>query len=149
MIRLQFVAQRSVSTAVIQFLSHGWCSHVDTILDDGGLLGARLNGGVSIQPPDYEVWSRKVIVDLPCSLKIEVAYYSFVMSQVGKPYDVTADIAFALNRNWREEDSWMCSELVSFGLERSKFFPYQLAAPTSGISPASLFLTLSAIVPVA
>jgi hypothetical protein len=37
----------------------GWCSHVDSVMDDDRLLGARLDGGLQIRSPNYEKWSRR------------------------------------------------------------------------------------------
>ena len=35
-------------------------------------------------------------------------------SQVGKEYDWTALFGILLRRNWQEDDSWFCSELVAW-----------------------------------
>lgn len=35
-------------------------------------------------------------------------------SQIGKPYDKTAILGFVANRDWQEDDSWFCSELIAW-----------------------------------
>lgn len=35
-----------------------------------------------------------------------------------KPYDLSAIACFALHRDWQEQDSWFCSELVAGCLEQ-------------------------------
>lgn len=40
-IKLQFVREKDLSSQVIAWFSAGHVSHVDTVLDDGRLLGAR------------------------------------------------------------------------------------------------------------
>ena len=35
-------------------------------------------------------------------------------SQIGKPYDWTALWSFVIRRDWQEDDSWFCSELVAW-----------------------------------
>ena len=67
------------------------------------------------------------------------------MAQVGKPYDETAILAFALNRDWRETDAWFCSELAAAALEAAGVFPYKLAASENKITPEDLFLAVSVI----
>ena len=37
----------------------------------------------------------------------------FLEAQVGKPYDWTAIVGMLLRRDWQEDDSWFCSELVA------------------------------------
>ena len=68
-------------------------------------------------------------------------------SQIGKPYDGEAILAFVAGRNWQDPEAWFCSELVAAGLEDSSIV-LPLAAPTAKITPADLILILSAIVPV-
>ena len=41
-------------------------------------------------------------------------------TQVGKPYDKLAIVAFAVNRDWRSPDAWFCDELVAAGLEHAQ-----------------------------
>jgi hypothetical protein len=89
-------------------------------MDDGGLLGARLDGGVQIRPPNYEKSScvERVVISVPyCK---ERAYWDFLKAQIGKPYDKLAIVSFAVNRNWRETDAWFCNELVAVGLEQAE-----------------------------
>lgn len=148
MIRLQFVADAGLVSAAISYVTHGWCSHVDTVLPDGSLLGARFSGGVAIRPPDYKSFSRRATVELACDGGVAREYHDFLRWQVGKPYDLTADVAFLTGRDWREDDSWMCSELVSAALERAGFFPHQLCSPANKITPADLLLVVSAFAPV-
>jgi hypothetical protein len=57
-ITLQFVTSRDPESWAIRTFQRGWCSHVDSVMDDGRLLGARSDGGVQIRPPNYEKFSR-------------------------------------------------------------------------------------------
>jgi uncharacterized protein YycO len=41
------------------------------------------------------------------------------LKQEGKRYDWTAILGLATNRNWREDDSWFCSELVAYSFEQA------------------------------
>ena len=72
------------------------------------------------------------------------AFYAFLKTQIGKPYDHSAILGFALDRDWRQSDSWFCSELVAAALEKAGYFSFCLAAPANKITPADLLLALSA-----
>ena len=147
---LQFVAVDSdIGSRLISWFGHlEPVSHVDAVMPDGTLLGARQDGGVKIRPAGYETFSRMIRVTLPCSDIQETEFYSFLTSQLGKPYDETAILAFAANRNWQDEDSWFCSELQTAALVAAGWFPAIPCAPFNKIDPADLLLVLSAFVEV-
>ena len=88
-ITLQFVTCSDPGSWAIRTFQRGWCSHVDSLLDDCQLLGARSDGGVRIRPPNYEKFSR-VVISVPYYK--ERAYWDL------KPYDKLAIVAFAVNR---------------------------------------------------
>lgn len=146
---LQFSAQHDIGSNLIEWFSQGIYSHVDTVLATGGLLGARSDvvggapAGVQLRAPDYAPFVRKLVVTLPCLQNVENDFYSFVLSQIDKPYDSTAIVAFAFGRDWQEEDSWFCSELVAAGLCKSGYFPFKLSAPANKITPDALLLACS------
>jgi hypothetical protein len=111
-ITLQFVTSRDPELWGHPHVLRGWCSHVDSVMDDGRLLGARSDGGVQIRPPNYEKFSGVEPVVLAAPYYKERAYSGFLKAQIGKPYDKPAIVAFAFNRDWRSPDAWFCDELV-------------------------------------
>lgn len=142
MIRYQLVTGYGPTSAAVAWFSGGTFSHVDAVLPDGRLLGARMSGGVQIRPPNYERWSKRVVFSL---LKgNEAEWLSFLYGQVGKPYDHTAIWGFAAGRDWREPDSWFCSELAAAALEMAGGCPV-LYTPTNKITPSGLATVLSAL----
>ena len=150
---LQFVEGSGFGAALIKYYDHGLYSHVDSVLPDGTLLGARddvigsIPSGVQIRPANY-VGSETVLrVTIPCTDAQEAAYYAFVRAQLGKPYDETSIAAFALGRDWRADDSWFCSELCAAGIEASGLVS-PLSAPANKIAPDDLLLVISALVPI-
>lgn len=148
MIVLQFAASAGLSSELIEWYSHGSYCHVDTVLPDGTLLGARLDGGVAIRQPGYEPFLKTLRVELPADDSVTAIYYEFVRAQVGKPYDTTALVGnFVAGRNWRDADSFFCSELVGLGLELAGYFPGPLSTPANRLTPSDLLLALSAVVP--
>ena len=123
MIRLQFVLGRGICSAAIAWFSAGTFSHVDAVLPDGYLLGARsdrIGGkapGVQIRPPGYEKWKSRVVMTLAVDRDTEAAFLRFLNAQIDKPYDSTAIWGFATGRDWRNPDEWFCSELQTAALE--------------------------------
>jgi hypothetical protein len=142
---LQFVATPGLSSRLIEWYGHGWCCHVDTVLEDGRLLGAHEDGGVQIKPPDYERFLRRVRVELPAPDDVVDRYYAFVRDQVGKPYDNSVIAGFAAGRNWRDRDHWICSELPAAGFEPgvSGYLPFPLTTASNKITPPDLLLICS------
>jgi len=115
----------------------------------GALVGARSDAiggqlpGVRVRPPGYELWSRTEIVRLPIDSTVETAFWTFLSQQLGKPYDKLAILAFAVQRDWREDGSWFCSELIAAALEKSGWFTGPLSDVANKITPRDLLLILS------
>ena len=73
---------------------------------------------------------------------VEETFFNFLRAQIGKPYDTDAVLGLGIGRNWREPDSWFCSELQAAALEASGYLP-KLSAADNHISPRDLLLVLS------
>ena len=128
---LQFVGtDKDLGSLLIQWFGKGPYSHVDSVLPDGSLLGARNNkigdipAGVQIRPASYVNHERKLRVTIPCKQSIADAYYDFQKAQIGKPYDRLAILAFVFNRHWMDDDAWFCSELSTAGLVHCGLLPH-------------------------
>jgi hypothetical protein len=171
MIRIRFVTGNDlISNAIRAGERDGWCTHVEAIMPDGTLIGAHINGGVEARPTDYDkgTRTRELIVELRADNDQETAFARFLDHQLGKPYDTTAVIGLGLSafvpflgyvaatiassiglnqiahkdRDWREPDSWFCSELIAAALEVCGYLP-RLSAADNHISPRDLLLVLS------
>lgn len=59
-----------------------------------------------------EAHSEYVLVDVPAWASSEIL--AAACNQIGKPYDWTALFGLLLHRDWQEDDSWFCSELVAW-----------------------------------
>ena len=151
---LQFVQGKGFGASLIQWFDHGLYSHVDSVLPDGTLLGARndviggVPAGVQIRPASYVAGETVLRITIPCTVNQEEAYYDFVKAQIGCPYDQMAIAAFIPGRLWRTSGAWFCSELCAAALEESKVV-LPLKAPVNKIAPDDLLLVLSAFVSVA
>lgn len=152
MIRLRFVWGYDPLSALIRAGERdGDCpTHVDNIMPEGTMLGAHLDGGVQIRPPGYDAapTMRDLVVLVPWASDIQQsAWEAFLLAQVGKPYDATAIAGVALNRDWREPDSWMCSELAAAALEQSGWLS-RLSTQDNHVSPRDLLMVLSGRLPI-
>ena len=149
-IRLQFSRQADPISSLIAYYGASPFSHVDAVLPGGQLLGARSDSvggqppGVRIRPPGYSKFATRVVFNLECTIEQEGAFYDFLRKQLGKPYDKSAILGFMTGRNWREDDAWICSELVSRAAEMATILPYLYLA-ASKISPGGAILAFSAI----
>ena len=152
---LQFCAFPSLAGRLIALFTEGSVGHVDAVLPGGSLLGAQneagLGGqpsGVQVRPMGYGGMHNIRRITLSVSPATDDAFLAFLMKQLGKPYDMTAIEAFVVERDWREPDSWICSELQAAALEAASVFANPLAAPANKITPQELFLLCSAFGPV-
>lgn len=168
-LRLRFATGDSViSNAIRAGERDGWCTHVEAVMPDGFYLGAHFDGGVEERLVGYDktTMTRELFVDLDFAVDIpprlwhvlksgvplipdyqvinvyEGKFYKFLRDQLGKPYDLTAVAGLAIGRDWRELDSWFCSELIAAALESCGYLP-KLSAADSHISPRDLLLVLS------
>jgi hypothetical protein len=94
-IKLQFVREKGLMPRLIAWWGGGRFSHVDTVLDDGQLLGARndIRGsprGVQIRPPGYTDFIVREVMAVPVTVEQKATYLNFLHDQVGKPYDSSA-----------------------------------------------------------
>ena len=150
MIRLQFSAMADPASEAIKIFERGWPSHVDAVMDDGSLLGARHDAvggappGVQRRPQGYVAFSRTLVVSLPvASPQMDGAWRDFLLAQIGKPYDTLAIAAFAVDRDWHNPSAWFCSELQAAALEACGWFPKSLANAANEITPRDLLLAIS------
>ena len=144
MIVIQFAQGTDLGAKAIEWYGHETYSHVDSVLPDGRLFGARSDNvggappGVQAREPSY-LGSEKVFrVELATTADETVKYYDWLWTQVGKPYDKQGILGFIVDRDWRDPNTWFCSELVAAGLEYCEYFPYPLAAITNKITPGDL-----------
>lgn len=145
-LQLQYVRGRGLVSSAIMLFSGGLVSHVDVVLPDGSLVGARsdrikvgerkYDSGVQIRPPSYEPWDGRVVVELRCRRSQKAAAVNWLMHQRGKPYDHVGILAFIGNRDWRDPSAWFCSELVTAMLEHAGIIGH-VFWPASKITPAA------------
>ena len=156
-IQLQFVSEADIGSRTISWFSQGHFSHVDALLPDGHLLGSRhdwtcsspgvvrdIPPGVRIRPPSYLNFSRRIVMTVPATDAQTKAFYDFLNTQIGKPYDSLAIVGFMIGRDWREDDSWICSELQTMAGETATILP-RLYIAANKITPVACALAYSVL----
>ena len=152
MIQLQFIGGEDLSSRAIGWFSSGHLSHVDAVMPDGTLFGAR-SDKVGGRPPGVQARAasytngvkRKIRFSILTTPPEELQFYGFLQKQAGRPYDYEAILGFMFARDWRETDSWICSELIAAALEKAQIVP-PLYLAANKITPVALALALSVLV---
>lgn len=146
---LCFFRGTSLSSRAIEWISAGVYSHVaavwtpDEYLDSYEKKVGDIPPGVAIRPMRVEATPHN-LMSLEVSAQRYAAWQTFLQVQLGKPYDWPAIFGFGLGRNWREPDSWFCSELQAAALEQAGICGC-LPAPNNKITPTALANIFGAI----
>lgn len=160
MIRLRFVTSNDRLSALIRTQA-GICvpftpSHAECLSQDGKFyIGQHFDSGMQARPVGYDAASLMTlpdgtkserVVSLPCTPAQESAFYAYVESRIGKPYDWKSIISFAApDFNMHEFGHLICSAEMTAALRTRgcEYFPMPLTVPFHHISPRDLFLILS------
>ena len=112
-IQLLFSTTRHPFSSLIRMATWSHWSHVALVAGPHVIEAVAL-GGVRQVSKAYAIQraSDYCLVDLPAHNT--QAIIDAARSQIGKPYDWTAVAGLGLHRNWQEDDSWFCSELVAW-----------------------------------
>lgn len=146
MITLRFVSHPGLFNWACTIAQYGfWGTHVEAVMPDGRYLGA-ISDGVKARDSGYDKGKLKkeVFVDVKTTADQEEIFYAFVESQIGKPYDLWAILAyFYPSRDWQSFDAWYCSELLGTGLAECGILPKEMAVKFSRVTPRDLLLMIS------
>lgn len=126
-VSVQFVKAKNWASKII-----GWTdtfSHMDIVMKDGQLLGARSDKvggqlpGVRIRPPNYMDWEVQMLLTIPCTAEQEIAFYAAAISQLGLPYDRLDILGFITDEDWFTAQHWICSALGVYCGQAAKILP--------------------------
>lgn len=153
MIRLQFVLGSGVSSRLIAWYGNGYggYSHVDGILKDDRLLGARSDvvggqpAGVHIRPPGYEKWAKRTIVTLDSTDQEYDDWEASLRAKISTAYDKSSIVGFITGKQEHTAGHWICSALQVNAQQHIKRLPFPLPVPAHQITPNSLLLIDAAI----
>ncbi len=140
-VRVQIVTERwNPISAAIRFSTRSWASHAEFVDTDRRItVGARSIGGVKVRPCGKDHYSRVEQFTAPGILQA----YEWARTQLGKPYDFSAIAGIAVDRNWRDETKWFCSELIVASFEHVGF-PLLSTRPSAAVwryTPRDLLLS--------
>lgn len=116
MIVVRFVRGKGLIARGIQFFTWGYWNHVE-LYTKTGYLGAQPNGGYRIRAYNYLEFDNEMFRGIQLAPEQEAAFWKWQYSQIGKPYDLTAIFGMLVRRDWQEDDSWFCSEVIAAGFE--------------------------------
>lgn len=83
------------------------------------------------QHPSHQM----VSIDVPN----EAAGYEWLLTQVGKRYDLSALFGFLFHRNWADDSKWFCSELVAEAIAKGGLTLFRDDA-VSRVTPQHLWM---------
>lgn len=112
-LQLLFSTTRKPFSGLIRMATWSRWSHV-ALVTEAHVIEAVALGGVRQVATAYAIQhtSDYCLVDLP--VRNAQAIIDAARSQIGKPYDWTAVAGLGFHRDWQEEGSWFCSELIAW-----------------------------------
>lgn len=113
-------------------------------MPEGTYLGA-MSDGVKARLRSYDTghFVEELFLEVNSTADQEEIFYAFVESQIGKPYDLWAILAyFYPSRDWQAFDSWYCSELLGTALSECGILPKEMAVKFSRVTPRDLLLLI-------
>lgn len=118
-VMLRFTRNKSLVSKLIRVFCWSNWSHVE-FATTTGYLGAQADG-VKIRPFTYQS-CESIFRYVDCTIPQYNQVIDYATKQIGKPYDFTGIINLVFHRNWREKDSWFCSELVAASFEAAGIY---------------------------
>lgn len=132
---------------IIGWFGDGYYTHIDVLTPQGMLRGARsdviqgIPAGYQDRPQNYEEWVRCTRFTLPVRATQYSAYWDFSDAQLHKPYDSFGLLkTFLLERNWRDDSKWWCSEEVAANGEFARL--WQVDPMVNGVTPGDMVYLL-------
>lgn len=113
-----FMRTRTISSPVIRFLTWSSWSHVALVDAHGTAYEARFQYGCTARPVRYPLLEATRYQFGHCV--VDSGIKQFLAEQIGKRYDWTAVLGLGVHRDWQDDDSWFCSELVATAFARVK-----------------------------
>lgn len=150
-ILLQYSTEHSLSSWAIRWWTDSEWSHVDAVLPNGDLLGARpdypIKGrtGVQIRPKNYAPFSKTRLVEI--ATEGADTFYALLRGEIGKPYARGKILNFVVDQDdrWQNGKAYFCDELVLAMARRAGIFPHKLAIPFSKVAPGASLLAFSVL----
>lgn len=119
-IRIVFSRSVSAFSYGVRFMTWSDWSHCGILTAENTVVESAFKLGGVVETP-FGLFAERVgeyvIVEMPC--RDAQAIIDMARSQLGKKYDWTGLVGIAIHsRNWQEEDSWWCSELIAWSFDK-------------------------------
>lgn len=120
MVQIFYSRSNDIVSNLIRLFTWSEYSHVGFVLPGGNLILDTMfsTGGVEIRSM-AELKAQATDVFIITYPHLSEKALDIARTQVGKPYDWTAICGIPFRRNWQEDDSWFCSELVAWSCEQA------------------------------
>jgi hypothetical protein len=149
-IRLRFISENNLMSPVVCWWTGCEFSHVEVCLPEG-YLGARpfaehIDGktippGVQIRPFNYLTPKKEAFATIDVDDDVTSRVINVLREQIGKEYDLRAILGFPFNRDWRETNAFICSELCAYAFEQVGRPLLNPVAKVSRLSPRDILLS--------
>ena len=123
---------------MVRRVTRSWATHAEFIDTTAGTAFGAYLSGVRTRPIDYAKFEREERFTAP---NIAEAY-AWAQTQSGKRYDYSAIFGIFLDREWRDDTRWFCSELVAAAFEKTNTPLLNPNAETWRITPRDLLLSM-------
>ena len=148
--QIRFVRGTGWDSRVIEWGTRSWTSHVEEFFPGiGKTFGAMLNGGViyrGVSDKQYRNVSHWEAWRLPIRYDQYLALCGFRLKCYGLPYNWKAIVSFACGeRDWRDSNSWFCSEYIVRAMEVMGIVRLPLSIPTDRITPRDAYLIFTGL----
>jgi uncharacterized protein YycO len=135
--KILFCKSNTLGGMLIRFFTFSKWSHVAIELGDN-VIDSTFSKGVAVSSKESFYKRYDYIETIEVEVDKELST-TFLINQIGKPYDWSALIALPLRNSWQNPDAWFCSELVAKTLAMGgKYFK----AKASRITPEDLWKLL-------
>jgi hypothetical protein len=131
---IRFVAEKGLVPWFIRYQA-GICmpftpNHVESVSPDGQwYYGEHIVGGLRKRPKGYDAGKLKAefFVEIPCTQAQADAYYGYLESKLGMPYDWRSIVSFIFpSWNLHGSGELICSAITGAALRKAEVFPITL-----------------------
>jgi hypothetical protein len=125
-------------------------NHVESVSPDGQwYYGERMTGGLEKRPKGYDAVHTiaDFFVEIPCTQAQADAYYSYLESKLGMPYDFQSIISFVIpSWNKHKAGDLICSAVTAAAMRKGEILSWPMTVPFHHISPRDILLICSVLV---
>ena len=121
MIKLLFTAKHQIGSWIIRTGTWSKWSHVALLCSDSNVIEAIGFKGVrkvSLEEALLGSFRHAIVEIVEASPEEEEKLIEILSTQLGKSYDYIGALGIGLHRNWQDDDKWICSELICWGLQQ-------------------------------